>query len=82
MKKIEFHPVNELTEKILDAPIPASKTIPDWFKRTDGTVHKEYSHRNPNNTANKSVKLCVPFIDAFTTGYMLTFEDGTWKIYK
>ena len=72
MKKIEFHPVNELTEKILDAPVPASKTIPDWFKRTDGTVRKEYNHRNPDNTANKSVKLCVPFIDALTTGYMIT----------
>ena len=72
MKKIEFHPVNELTDEILDSPVPASKTIPNWFKRTEGIINKTSEHRNSDNTANKSVKLCVPFIDALTTGYMIT----------
>lgn len=72
MKKIKFHPINSVAEHISDSPSPSSKIIPDWFKQMDTVINHDYEYRNPDNTSNKTVKKCIPFIDALTTGYMIT----------
>jgi len=72
MPKIDFIPNSELTSAIIDPPVPASKIVPEWFKRMTTAINKNNAHRNPDNTSNKTVKACVPFIDALTTGYMIT----------
>jgi hypothetical protein len=50
--------------------LPAKKFVPDWYKKIpknknkDGVVFDE--------GFRPSVKVCVPFLDAFTSGYMIT----------
>jgi len=53
--------------KLADIPSPAKKHIPDWYKDTP----------NPKRNSMKEIKIknfksCMPFGDAFLTGYMLT----------
>jgi hypothetical protein len=72
MPEIKFHPREEFAETIVPPPVPASKCIPDWFKKLEGILDKNKPHRFPNNQANKSIKMCVPVIDALTAGYMIT----------
>ena len=71
-KKIEFTPISLMGEEIVDAPIPASKSIPEWFKKTGLEINPTGMHRNADGTANKTIKQCIPFLDALTTGYMIT----------
>ena len=48
----------EWTDKSL-LPVPATKTIPDWFKKLS------------NDIDDMTVKHCKPFLDTYTTGYIL-----------
>jgi hypothetical protein len=72
MPKVKFHPREQLAEDIISPPVPSSKCIPDWFKKLEGVIDKNKPHRFPNNRANKTIKMCVPVIDALTAGYMIT----------
>jgi hypothetical protein len=72
MKKIEFIPQDILAEQVVDPPIPASKILPEWFKKTEPLIYKGNAHRNPDKTSNKTLKLCMPFLDAMSSGYMIT----------
>ena len=49
--------------------LPAKKFVPDWYKKIpkweDNTIYKM------NRGFGRTVKLCVPFLDALTTGYMI-----------
>jgi hypothetical protein len=73
MKKIEFIPINSMTEKIIDPPVPAASMVPSWFK--DLNVFMDQSiktFRKPNGRGNLSAKSCVPILDAMVSGYMIT----------
>ena len=48
----------EFLEEIF--PVRAVQNIPDWFKNI-----KEHNHKK------RTIKGCVPFLDAFTAGYIL-----------
>lgn len=48
-------------------PIPAKKSIPEWFKET-----KNYDQKTQ---LVKTIKKCPPFLDAFTTGYIIPFAS-------
>lgn len=48
-------------------PYPAKKSIPEWFKNT-GNVDKKHN-------LVKTIKKCPPFLDAFTTGYIIPFAS-------
>jgi hypothetical protein len=71
--KIEFIPYLDSAEKFYDPPIPAKKCIPDWFKKTEDIIEGEHTIGISNNNSsapNTTMKKCVPFLDALTTGYM------------
>jgi hypothetical protein len=76
MKKITFRPNNEVTEAMQRAPMPSVKFLPEWFKvlspYRDGK--REYSFE-PNGGTFATVKKCIPFLDALTSGYTLTLEQ-------
>lgn len=67
---------------VIAAPVPAKAYLPDWFRKlpaVDDTV------TGLNNTG-LTVKRCMPFLDAMTTGWVLLLpatvrmeisEDGT-----
>lgn len=66
MKKIKFQTVS--AEIDIPKPIPASKMVPNWYRTMDGVQELILS-----------VKKCVPFLDAFTSGYVITLPvDVTW----
>ena len=57
---IKFHLVQDFPDQLFLPPIPAKKTIPDWFKKIP-----------PHNENDMTVKKCVPFIDAMSVGYTI-----------
>lgn len=58
MKQINFYSENVRLE--LPHPKPAARLIPEWFKKLPGVVE-----------GIESIKKCMPFLDAMTTGYMI-----------
>jgi hypothetical protein len=67
MKKIKFQTVAAEIEIL--KPIPASKMVPKWYRTMDGAQE-----------LIPTVKKCVPFLDAFTSGYVITLPvDVTWN---
>jgi hypothetical protein len=90
-KKIKFIPNNEFTEKVELPPTNAGRSIPDWYKNTsqfymDGKeyhdvvkVHKD-SFNSKQSTVHASMKLCQPFIDALTSGYIVRLPTSIMVI--
>ena len=52
---------------VLSPPAPAKEMMPDWFKRLPAI---DKSHLTPTSSG-LTVKRCMPFIDALTTGWIL-----------
>jgi|688.fasta_scaffold355859_2 hypothetical protein len=79
MQKIEFQPMARGLESFLPAPIPSRNTIPNWYKNAPLYVNNEKDfgmHPNPvASVSNSTLKGCVPFLDAFTTGYMAVLSS-------
>ncbi len=81
MKKITFIPDNDFVDSI-GMPKPSSSAIPDWFKKTDphiynGSGYHDYIKLNKDmlksgGSWNSTFKHCLPFVDALTSGYMIT----------
>ena len=60
MNIIEFSAPKNIEYFLKDVlPIPAKLNIPDWFKKLNHTPKL------------KTVKGCMPFLDALTAGYIL-----------
>lgn len=57
-KKIKFTSVE--TQYDLPSPKPASRYIPEWFRKLDGVTK-----------GIETIKKCIPFLDSMTTGYMI-----------
>lgn len=64
VKHITFIKVNEVSDKY--APKPASKSIPEWYKKMEPSFPKE---RTPDSLP--TIKKCIPVLDALTAGYIL-----------
>jgi hypothetical protein len=47
-------------------PVPAIKSIPDWYKKTSNRIG---DGKTPDSMS--TVKKCIPFFDALTAGYIL-----------
>jgi hypothetical protein len=73
-KKIEFVPINELVENIVDPPKPAINFIPDWYRNMSSYIEENTKvFRYPNSKeSNLTLKKCMPFFDTLTSGYMIT----------
>jgi hypothetical protein len=76
-KTISFIPDSERAEKLFDSPIPASKVVPNWYKKLNKYVFPDVKftrfpgkNTGPDDT-NLTAKACAPFLDTFTTGYMV-----------
>jgi hypothetical protein len=54
-------------EGVLAKPVPAKEVMPDWFKRLPAV---DKAHLSPTNHG-LTVKRCMPFTDALTTGWIL-----------
>ena len=58
-KEIEFSTHEDYFAQKEDYPIPIKLNIPEWYKKLEHTVE------------NKTIKGCMPFLDALTCGYLL-----------
>lgn len=58
MKKISFKTIH--SNFYLEQPKPAFKLLPEWYRKTDRVAK-----------GMETVKTCIPFLDAMTSGYMI-----------
>lgn len=68
-RKIKFMAASQDAADRLTSPAPARSGVPEWYRKANrfrgGTMEvREYG-------INKDVKLCVPFLDALTSGYLV-----------
>lgn len=77
MKKIKFIPNSETTSKTKNIFTPARTELPDWYKEMPIYGNGDKSLKCPMNfsTHNHTMKRCVPFLDAMTSGYTLTLDE-------
>jgi len=82
-KKIEFF----CEETWIDLPRPAREFIPDWYKKSERFRDNKIEFSPDRNVTSKDLKLCIPFLDSLTAGYVFCLwqdllvsqseEDGT-----
>jgi hypothetical protein len=63
---IEFHGPSILMNDEEVKPVPAIKNLPDWFKNLPAEFDK-----NSYGYNGSTIKKCMPFLDAITSGYIL-----------
>ena len=75
-KKIKFDIVDEISYAL--PPSPSKKYLPKWYRDlkpyTEGEITLKSQGGSFSNKAQKTAKMCVPFMDTLTSGYI--FE--TW----
>jgi len=64
--KIVFMPSSHEAGLVVEPPVPAKKMLPEWYKKSPAF--------NPKNPFDKTLKMCMPFFDAATGGYI----QNTW----
>lgn len=73
MLKIKFNPSSEVADQIMEEPKPASKFLPEWFKKISTFIASDSEcPKLPNLNSNLTAKACIPLLDALTAGYMIT----------
>jgi len=72
MAIIKFYPFNEGTRSFAPEPKPASKSLPEWYKRQPASIgdDKEFILKGG---VNSTVKRCMPVFDLLTAGYIISF---------
>lgn len=67
---INFVPSDDLVRDVVPKPSPSNLSLPDWYKglSSQTTVNTE-SILNGFLQPNKTVKRCMPFLDALSFGY-------------
>lgn len=50
-------------------PIPASKNIPEWYKKIESYIFK--TNNNAQKRDSETIKRCMPVFDSITAGYLI-----------
>jgi len=79
MNKIIFTPIEKNTNLVLqyvEEPQKGTSLVPEWFKNVPRFQNNDKKMVSDSNTGyhNLTVRHCMPFLDAMTSGYFLT----TW----
>lgn len=69
MKKIKFMATTQDVADKLTPPAPARMHVPEWYRKATRFIGGKMELRE--HGLNKDLKLCVPFLDAMTAGYMI-----------
>lgn len=81
MKKvISFDPYTQEVSTIKTYPIPSIKFIPDWYKKIPSFSGGAKKLKFPigDGMPNLTLKKCVPFLDAMTSGYMFYLPEDVY----
>lgn len=66
MPKIKFFTISEN----VSTPEPARVVLPDWYRQIPNFHNNEKKIRiTSDGSTNATIKACMPFLDAFLTGY-------------
>lgn len=77
MKKVKFLSIENADNLNLNV-VRATQIIPDWYKKSPQRVEGlEKLSLNPNNPSmtTSTYKICSPFLDALTNGYMFYLSE-------
>jgi hypothetical protein len=84
--QIKFGYLSDAFLQAFKSPMPSSKLLPEWYKGMSSTSTPScpFKHlKNWQGSLNTSLKSCVPFRDALTTGYTFVAEkDIQFKLTK
>ena len=72
MAKVKFYPFNQETIDMSPEPTPASKNIPQWYKKQPAYGGDEEQFLK-KGTSSSTVKRCMPVFDALNSGYLIYF---------
>jgi hypothetical protein len=77
---IKFIPITKNVELFGQSPVPSNTTIPKWYKQISPFANKDKELKFPTErlAPNVTVKKCMPFFDALTTGYMFVLDDDVF----
>ena len=70
MSIIRFYPLNEKIKSFATPPEPASKRIPDWYKRQPAQVHTDKDLSQ--GIVKTTIKKCMPIFDMISAGYIIS----------
>lgn len=79
--KISFVPAIDNSNNVLLPPEPAIRHVPKWYKnlakfeRSNDDITLDPQNHLGADGAQVSTKMCMPFLDATTAGYMYVLED-------
>lgn len=68
---IEFWNHKTSGQGAIDHPVPAYTEIPKWYKNTPRFVRGDKVSVSEQGVVNVGVKVCAPFLDAITAGYIV-----------
>jgi hypothetical protein len=66
---IKFNPVSKLAELTVPPPKPAKNYLPEWYKNIK-PFHTNPPEFNDLGRPNRTIKMCMPFADSMTSGYI------------
>jgi hypothetical protein len=69
MQIVKFNPVSQLVYDTVPLPKPTRDLMPEWYKKAP-PFHTKTPQIDENGKANKALKLCQPFMDAMSSGYV------------
>jgi hypothetical protein len=69
LKKIKFMAGSHDSAIKLIPPAPAKTFVPDWYRKAERFIGGKMDLNESG--VNKDLKLCVPFLDALTSGYCI-----------
>lgn len=79
--KISWNPVGEETHLYVPPPVPANKLMPKWYTTLSSKANKDKPtvfFGEDNLVINESLRKCMPFKDALTSGYIMTTWQDIW----
>ena len=88
--KVVFNPTSKMAELSVPPPKPARNYLPEWYKKMNAFDTKKPEF-NEYGGVNFNVKMCMPFADSFSAGYIQEswqdiyieseqLEDGSFNI--
>lgn len=72
--KIKFIASSLEVENFVDCPVPSKTCIPKWYKNNKLEYKTNPLFGNDGKLLNTNIKMCMPFLDAMTGGYI----QKTW----
>lgn len=70
MNTVKFYAFSEKTAMFCPKPEPASKSIPDWYRRQPGFAGDEFKDYISKGGHSSTIKRCMPIFDLMTAGYI------------